>query len=115
MARMGKFRPKVVRVHSYTHFLTLSLSRLLPLFRTLSFLFPVYSRTCENLFLSAVRTTSDGLLAPIRMIIRVLGQGEPLGARGCVSIGNEDRTSGFDVFEFGDRENVCGKKGREDR
>lgn len=49
------------------------------------------------------------------MVIRVLGQGEPLGARGCVSIGNEDRTSGFDVFEFGDRENVCGKKGREDR
>lgn len=42
------------------------------------------------------------------MIIRMLGQGEPLGTRSCVSVRNEGRTSGFDVFEFGNREDVCG-------
>jgi len=104
--RMGKFRPEVVRVHSHIHSLALS-------FATLSysfFPFPVHSRTCENLFLSAVQTTSGGLLASIGMIIRVLGQGESLGTRSCVSVGNEGRTSGFDVFEFRDREDVCGGK-----
>lgn len=109
------FRPEVVRasiltpilLHSsfafgHSHALFLPLSRLL-------------AHLNENLFLSAVRTTI--FLAPIGMIIRVLGQGEPLGTRGCVSVGNEGRTSGFDVFEFGDRDDVCGegKKGKEDR
>lgn len=41
----------------------------------------------------------------------MLGQGEPLGTWSCVSVGrDEDGTSGFDVFQFRDRENVCGKK-----
>lgn len=44
------------------------------------------------------------------MVIRMLGQGESLGTRGCVSVGNEGRTSGFDSFEFGDREDICGER-----
>lgn len=44
------------------------------------------------------------------MVIRMLGQGESLGTRGCVSVGNEGRASGFDIFEFGDREDICGER-----
>lgn len=58
---------------------------------------------------------SDDLLASIGMVIRVLGQGEPLRTRSCVSVGNEGRTSSFDGFEFGNREDIWGKKGKEDR
>lgn len=49
------------------------------------------------------------------MVIRVLGQGEPLGTRSCVTVGNEGRASGLDVFEFGDREDVCGEEKRQGR
>lgn len=69
-----------------------------------------------NLFLSAVlgwHRRFFFFLASIGMVIRVLGQGEPLGTRGCVSVRDEGRASSFDVFEFGDRENVCGGKRKE--
>lgn len=48
-------------------------------------------------------------LAPIRVVIRMLGQGKPLGTWGCVSVRNECRTSSFGVFELWDRGVVCGK------
>lgn len=64
-------------------------------------------------FLSAVRRTSVFFLASIGVVIRVLGQGESLRTRGCVSVRYEGRASGFDVFEFRDREDVCGRKRKE--
>lgn len=98
---------------NYTRYLH-PFSRSLSLFFSLSSLF---NRALMKL-ISLVRFSRPfgrhrRFLASIGMVIRVLGQGEPLGTRGCVSVGDEGRTSGFDVFEFGDRENVYGGKRKE--
>lgn len=90
-------------VHPFSRSLSLSFLSIRALMKLISLV----------LFLSAVRTDIGVFLASIGMVIRVLGQGEPLGTRGCVSVGDEGRTSGFDVFEFGNRESVCGGKRKE--
>lgn len=98
-------RPKVFLARTHTH--------------TRSSILTTFTRFTRFISLVCVsRPFTDDIdvsLAPIGMVIRVLGQGEPLRTRGCVSVRDEGRTSGFGGFEFGDREGVCGEEKKKER